>query len=250
MTTKDILAIQVSTVSSGSLISWNGSSFTSIPSANVGTSYTAGTGLDLSGSQFSIDDSVTATISGSTFTGAVKFNQGLSGSLTQLTDGSSYLIEGSNITISSSSNGAVTISSPIEIFKVGKTIDENKTGNTVSSDAELTISFSEVGLYALDSEIHFTANLGVGIKYRYYLTSGVGDVTWHSAFNPPFALISSTSTNSINGAGAKRGIFTKGFIEVTAAPAVLYFQWSQDSTDLLNPTTVHKGSWILVTKTV
>jgi len=174
MTTKDILAIQVSTISSGSLISWNGSSFTSIPSANVG---------------------------------------------------------------------------PIEIFKVGKTIDENKTGNTVASDTELTISFSEVGLYSLDSEIHFTANLGVGIKYRYYLTSGVGNVTWHSAFNPPFALISGTSTNSINGAGTKRGFSTRGFIEVTSAPAVLYFQWSQDSTDLLNPTTVHKGSWILATKT-
>jgi hypothetical protein len=36
---------------------------------------------------------------------------GFSGSLTQLTDGSSYLIAGSNITITSASNGAVTIAS-------------------------------------------------------------------------------------------------------------------------------------------
>ena len=82
-----------------------------ISSTDTDTTYTAGAGLDLVGTQFSIDDSVVATISGSTFTGAVKFNQGLSGSLTQLTDGSSYLIEGSNVTIVSSSNGAITISS-------------------------------------------------------------------------------------------------------------------------------------------
>ena len=82
-----------------------------ISSTDTDTTYTAGTGLDLTGTTFSIDDSVVATISGSTFTGSVKFNQGLSGSLTQLTDGSSYLIEGSNVTIVSSSNGAITISS-------------------------------------------------------------------------------------------------------------------------------------------
>jgi hypothetical protein len=35
----------------------------------------------------------------------------MSGSLTRLTDGSSYLVAGSNITVASSSNGQVTISS-------------------------------------------------------------------------------------------------------------------------------------------
>ena len=43
--------------------------------------------------------------------GKSKFYEGLSGSLTQLTDGTSYLVAGSNVTISSASNGAVTISS-------------------------------------------------------------------------------------------------------------------------------------------
>ena len=42
--------------------------------------------------------------------GRVWAKGGLSGSLTQLTDGTSYLIAGSGITISSASNGAVTIS--------------------------------------------------------------------------------------------------------------------------------------------
>jgi hypothetical protein len=44
-------------------------------------------------------------------TGSFSATLGLSGSLTQLTDGTSYLIAGNNITITSASNGAVTIAS-------------------------------------------------------------------------------------------------------------------------------------------
>ena len=42
--------------------------------------------------------------------GVTKFTQGLSGSLTRLTDGTSYLIAGTNISVTTGSNGAVTIS--------------------------------------------------------------------------------------------------------------------------------------------
>ena len=45
------------------------------------------------------------------FTNPVKFNQGLSGSLTKLSDGSSYLNAGSGIAILTASNGSITISS-------------------------------------------------------------------------------------------------------------------------------------------
>lgn len=45
------------------------------------------------------------------FTGSAQFSSGLSGSLTQLTDGRSYLVAGPNVTIASESNGQVTISS-------------------------------------------------------------------------------------------------------------------------------------------
>jgi len=77
--------------------------------------FVAGTGLSAvdgganGNYTLAINDSVVATISGSTFDGVVKFNAGLSGSLTKLTDGTSYLIAGSNITIVTGSNGAVTI---------------------------------------------------------------------------------------------------------------------------------------------
>lgn len=77
------------------------------------TSVTAGTGLTGGGSSgavtLSINDSVVATVSGTTFTGVTKHSAGLSGSLTRLADGTSYLIAGSNVTITTGSSGAVTI---------------------------------------------------------------------------------------------------------------------------------------------
>jgi len=54
------------------------------------------------------DLSVTGNITGS---GHIAAGTGLSGSLTKLIDGTSYLIAGTNITIASASNGAVTVSS-------------------------------------------------------------------------------------------------------------------------------------------
>lgn len=82
--------------------------------ANKVTSIFAGLGLNGGGNlsadrTLSINDSVVATISGSTFTGAVKFNAGMSGSLTKLADGTSYLIGGNNISVTSASNGPVTV---------------------------------------------------------------------------------------------------------------------------------------------
>src|SRR3989344_447056 len=81
----------------------------------------AGTGLSLTdagagnNATFAILDSVVATVSGTHFagnittTGTGSFETGISGSLTTLTDGTSYLIAGTNITISSASNGGITI---------------------------------------------------------------------------------------------------------------------------------------------
>lgn len=78
------------------------------------TSVTAGTGLTGGGTSgavtLNINDSVVATVNGSTFVGVTKHNAGLSGSLTRLTDGTSYLIAGSGLLISTGSTGAITLS--------------------------------------------------------------------------------------------------------------------------------------------
>ena len=78
-------------------------------------SFIAGTGLigtDAGANNnytLTIDDSIVATLTGSFFTGTVSA-PALSGSLTRLQDGSSYLVAGENVLITSGSNGQITIS--------------------------------------------------------------------------------------------------------------------------------------------
>jgi len=123
-----------------------------IAASDTDTTYSAGTGINLSSTEFSIDDSVVATLSGSTFSGPVVFSDSvkasnLSGSLTNLTDGSSYLIAGSNVTITTGSSGAVTISS---------------TGAGGSGDGDSSAQYlvlSATG--SLSSERVFTAGTGI-----------------------------------------------------------------------------------------
>ena len=109
--------------------------------------FTAGTGLVATdggaGGNFTvgINNGVVATISGSTFTGAVKFNEGLSGSLTTLTDGTSYLRAGAGITVTSESNGAVTI-----------------TSTTTPGSPETGIQFNSGGAFAASADFTFASN--------------------------------------------------------------------------------------------
>src|SRR4051812_14808794 len=73
--------------------------------ASLGLSSSVGDGTFT----LSVRDSQVATLSGSAlFSGSVGGSSGLSGSLTRLLDGSSYLVAGPNVVIASSSNGQVT----------------------------------------------------------------------------------------------------------------------------------------------
>ena len=124
----------------------------------AGSAFTAGTGLILDGTEFSINDSVVSTLSGSKFsgdvtlngnlyvsgnvsdftsTGSARFNSGLSGSLTRLVDGTSYLAAGSNVTITSASNGQVSIASAIGITELSEDPSPELGGQLVTGDHKI-----------------------------------------------------------------------------------------------------------------
>ena len=112
------------------------------------TAITAGIGLTGGGTSGSvtldINDSVVATTSGSTFTGITKHNAGLSGSLTNLVDGSSYIIGGGNVSVSSASNGAITFATINSGTIHGVTAGTGLTGGGVSGAVTLNINDSVV----------------------------------------------------------------------------------------------------------
>lgn len=139
-----------------------------ISSSNTGTTYTAGPGLDLSGTEFaidvkpssgividsaelSIDNSIIATISGATFTGAISA-PAISGSLTQLHDGTSYLRQGSNITIVTGSDGSITISGDITAVSA-----RNKQAYILTSPHPANTDFSV--LQSDFSDVEYNSNL-------------------------------------------------------------------------------------------
>ncbi len=76
---------------------------------------TAGTGIKIndggagSAVTLNINDGIVATVSGTNFSGVVKATGGISGSIQQTVGGLSYLVGGSNVTITSASNGQITI---------------------------------------------------------------------------------------------------------------------------------------------
>jgi hypothetical protein len=174
------------------------------------TSVTAGTGLSGGGSSgdvtVSIDNTVVATVSGTTFTGAVKFNAGLSGSLTNLTDGSSYIKAGTtsatsqtgSIAVTSGSNGQVTVSSyvfPSDLtvsLSGGKTFGRYASGATIPATGKTP---AEVLLLALSEPINPTVGL-IGtnpITTNFNQTSLTGSLTGSYTINSLGASVSSVS---------------------------------------------------------
>jgi len=94
-----------------------------------------------------VKDSVVATL-----TSSVSFPNGISGSLTQLSDGTSYLVAGDNVTITSASNGPVTIGS---ITEVSFDTSPELGGQLVTGDHKIAF-----GTGNNTSEIDFTYNGG------------------------------------------------------------------------------------------
>lgn len=110
------------------------------------TEVVAGTGLLGGGTSgvvtLDIDDSIVATISGATFTGATVHNLGLSGSLTTLADGSSYLLAGPGIAINSSSFGGAIEISAIQFIESQPELYYDAAPDTAATSGSLAVTGS------------------------------------------------------------------------------------------------------------
>ena len=144
--------------------------------------FTTGTGLSSTdggaGGNYTlaINNSIVATVSGTTFTGATQHNAGLSGSLTRLTDGTSYLIAGSNVTIASASNGAVTISSTGTGTPAGSD-QQIQFNNGGSFGASANLNFDSMSnLFSLTGSFGMKGNITPDEDYTY--TLGTAEKRW------------------------------------------------------------------------
>lgn len=112
----------------------------SVLSANL----RANGGLEIYATEIRIDDAIVATLTGSTFSGNLIAESGLSGSLQNLADGTSYLVAGDNVTITSQSNGQIHISSTTNAGAViggsDTHVQFNDGGSTFEGDSNFTFN--------------------------------------------------------------------------------------------------------------
>lgn len=119
-----------------------------------------------------INNDVVATISGSTFTGAVKFNGGLSGSLQRLVGGEAYLNAGAGITISTGSSpvGQITIASTITQVSPGSPTNSVQYNGAGAFTGDSDFTFDGSSLYLTGAFSHGSNSFAVG---QYSLAAGL-----------------------------------------------------------------------------
>ena len=184
----------------------------------------------------SINDSVVATISGSTFTGAVKFNSGLSGSLTQLTDGTSYLIAGNNVTITTGSNGAVTITSTATGGPGG---GDSFFSSTTNGSVFTTGSAAFRGT---ESAIDSPADKGTDVFF--YVSGSITDGLNRSLFGGH--LVSSGSVKALGGVSGSLTNLTDGTSYIIAGTGATVTTGSSGAVTVgVSPSYITSISWLV-----
>jgi len=108
-------------------------------------------------------------------TGTISATQGFSGSLTTLVDGTSYLIAGTNITITSASNGSVTIDATATSPGGSDTEIQYNSGGSFAGSSNFTYNGSSVFLTGSFSQGFQTTASGIDSHSEGRATTASGD---------------------------------------------------------------------------
>lgn len=122
----------------------------------VGTGLTLQDGGANAGITVGINNGIIATLTGSNFTGPVTFSGGLSGSLQRTYAGLPYMLAGSNITITTQSNGQVIIAST-----TSDSWTDNGTSLTTTSSVSIDGQGVLPGSIGADTYFYVSGTIGV-----------------------------------------------------------------------------------------
>lgn len=181
-------SVSTSAPSLNDVLKWDGSQWA--PAVGGGGSTTPG-GSDThvqfndGGSTFGGDAGLTYNKTTDTLTGVViKATNGISGSVTRLTDGRSYIAAGNNITVTSQSNGQVTVNA----IPAGSDtqVQFNDGGSIFGGDSGLTYSKSTDTLNGviIKATSGFSGSLTQLTNGTSYLTAGSGIVITSQSNGP------------------------------------------------------------------
>jgi hypothetical protein len=180
-----------------------------------------------------VNNAIVATLTGSQFTGDVRITgslevkAGLSGSLTRLADGTAYLREGNNVSITSASDGSITISSTGG-GGGGGSGDPNASYLVLATTGSLTnerVLTAGTGLYRVDGGAGSSWVLNIDNSVVATLTGSVfsGDVVAQTGLSGSLQMLSNgTKRYMVGGGGVTVSTASDGQLTISGSVGKTY----------------------------